>query len=89
MNLDYLDQKEKVLIIESVKQIQNEFKKNTGYDLGGFEQTETGRIFIDPQTPRLSDLKNPITQTLQTAMKNFETTSAPDRNCRNFYKSIR
>jgi len=71
-------------IIESVKQIQNEFKKNTGYDLGGFEQTETGRIFIDPQTPRLSDLKNPITQTLQTAMKNFETTSAPDGTVETF-----
>ena len=71
-------------IIESVKQIQNEFKKNTGYDLGGFEQTETGRIFIDPQTPRLSDLKNPITQTLQTAMKNFETTSVPDGTVETF-----
>ena len=64
-----------------------EFRNKTGYRVGTFgldfskSNTGLGRVTINPQTLRLPDLKNPYNETLQTAMKNFETTGTPnDKN---------
>jgi len=69
--------------LEQAEALAAEFRNKTGYRIGTFgldfskSNTGLGRVIINPQTLRLPDLKNPYNKTLQTAMKNFETTGLP------------
>ena len=63
-------------LLRKAENLQKEFNRATGYRVGGFG-LEKGRVTINPQTERLSNLKNPYNTALSTAMKNFETTSVP------------
>ena len=65
--------------LEDMEALQKEFKKLTGYRIGGFD-VEDGRLFLDEEamTPRINELKNPINQYIRQGIINLETTSAPD-----------
>ena len=66
-------------LLEEMEALQKEFKKLTGYRIGGFD-VEDGRLFLDEEamTPRINELKNPINQYIRQGISNLETTSAPD-----------
>ena len=69
----------KIEALEDMEALQKEFKKLTGYRIGGFD-VEDGRLFLDEEamTPRINELKNPINQYIRQGISNLETTSAPD-----------
>ncbi len=60
-------------ILKRAKDIEQEFVNKTGYKIGNFD-IKNNKVVINPKTKRLSELKNPFNETLQTAFKNFETT---------------
>jgi hypothetical protein len=65
-------------LLKQQKALQDDFANKTGYRIGGFG-IEKGRVTINPQTLRLPDLKNPYNDTLQQAMRNFNTTGLPGK----------
>ena len=67
---------DKQKFLNEAKQLKNEFEKTTGYRIGTFD-IKNNRVMINPQTARLSDLKNPLNTALQTAMTNFQETTSP------------
>jgi len=60
-------------ILKRAKDLEQEFVNKTGYRIGNFD-IKNNKVVINPKTKRLSELKNPFNETLQTALKNFETT---------------
>lgn len=60
-------------ILKRAKDLEQEFVNKTGYRIGNFD-IKNNKVVINPKTKRLSELKNPFNETLQTAFKNFETT---------------
>jgi len=63
--------------LDDAKILQETFATNTGYRIGTFD-IKNNRVVLNPKTERLIDLKNPLNTVLQTAMKNFATTSSPE-----------
>jgi hypothetical protein len=72
-------------IIDAILKNQEEFAKQTGYKLGGFDvDSKTGKISINPLTERIGDLENPINDTLRKTMKNLGVYTAPGENVEKF-----
>jgi len=59
-------------IIPKLKQVQDEFKTKTGYDIGGFSFNKNGKIVIDPQTVAVNEYRYPINDNVIKTMGNFE-----------------
>ena len=57
-------------ILKRATDLQTEFANKTGYKIGNFD-IKKNRVVINPQTIKLTELKHPYNETLQTAMKNF------------------
>ena len=64
--------------LEEMKKIQEDFKKLTGANIGGFD-INNNRIVLDESKmiPRLDELKNPMNETVRQGMINLETSAAP------------
>ena len=63
-------------ILEKVKDLRDDFKGQTGYDIGDF-QIKNQQVVIDPRTPRLGDSPTPINTALKKAVFNFENYVSP------------
>jgi len=59
-------------IIPKLKQVQDEFKTKTGYDIGGFSFNKNGKIVIDPQTVAVNEYRYPINDNIIKTMGNIE-----------------
>ena len=73
-NRDFVNAKK---FLDDAKIIQENFATNTGYRIGAFD-IKNNRVVLNPKTERLIDLKNPLNTVLQTAIRNFATTSSPE-----------
>ena len=63
-------------ILEKVKDLRQDFKGQTGYDIGDFK-IENQKVVIDPKTPRLGDFDTPVNTALKKAVFNFENYVSP------------
>ena len=63
-------------ILEKVKDLRDDFKGQTGYDIGDF-QIKNQQVVIDPRTPRLGDSPTPVNTALKKAVFNFENYVSP------------
>ena len=68
---------EPVAIKDRIKFLQNEFKNKTGYRLGGFKTDAKGKPYIEPTTPRLPDIKNPVNTVLRQTLQGLGTYRMP------------
>ncbi len=68
---------EPVAIKDRIKFLQNEFKNKTGYRLGGFKTDAKGKPYIEPTTPRLPDIKNPVNTVLRQTLEGLGTYKMP------------
>ena len=63
-------------ILQKVKDLRDDFKGQTGYDIGDF-QIKNQQVVIDPKTPRLGDSPTPVNTALKKAVFNFENYVSP------------
>ena len=63
-------------ILQKVKNLRDDFKGQTGYDIGDF-QIKNQQVVIDPKTPRLGDSPTPVNTALKKAVFNFENYVSP------------
>ena len=68
---------EPVPIKDRIKFLQNEFKNKTGYRLGGFKIDAKGKPYIEPTTPRIPDIKNPVNTVLRQTLEGLGTYRMP------------
>ena len=68
---------EPVAIKDRIKFLQNEFKNKTGYRLGGFKIDVKGKPYIEPTTPRIPDIKNPVNTVLRQTLEGLGTYRMP------------
>ncbi len=75
--------------LEKMKEIQKEFKKLTGANIGGFD-INNNRIVLNESKmiPRLDELKNPMNESVRQGMINLETSAAPGETPSKFTNTV-